>query len=151
TFALEPCLHSASDQLDRHWPFLAVSYRQAGPRLAGECLAPLGHRLPWGFGPPSTPCVRGQRDLQIAHRRVTRYAQHVALASLPHLPANPRLAAQLIVTRHPTVRDVRTPLVKHLQALLVPRLILHLQRDMTCLTPELVPCPVLGQGQAKVE
>jgi hypothetical protein len=61
------------------------------------------------------------------------------------------VAAQLIVTCHPTVRDVLTPLVQHLQALLGPRVILHLRRDMACLAPWLVPGPVLGQGQAKVE
>src|SRR5262245_22659191 len=58
-FALDPRLYPAPDHLDRHWPFLAVSYRQMRPRMARECLAPLCHRLPWGFRAPSTPLIRG--------------------------------------------------------------------------------------------
>src|SRR5215468_2683826 len=49
-FALEPRLHPAPDQLDRHRPFLAVSYRHVRPRIARECLAPLRHRLPRRLG-----------------------------------------------------------------------------------------------------
>src|SRR5262249_14088557 len=41
--------------------------------------------------------------------------------------------------------------VEHLQALLVPRVIPYLRRDMALRTPLCIPCPVLGQGQAEVE
>src|SRR5215471_4347977 len=44
-FALDPRLHPAPDYLDRHRPFLAVSYRQMCPRMARECLAPRCHGL----------------------------------------------------------------------------------------------------------
>ena len=56
-----------------------------------------------------------------------------------------------IIACHPAVGHLLTPHVQHFQALLVPRLILHLQGHVAFLTPSLVPCPVLGQGQAKVE
>src|SRR5215470_7781033 len=82
-FALQTRLHPARDHLDLHRSFLAVAHRQPPPRVRGECLAPLRHRLPWGLGPPSTPCVLGERGFQIAYRRGARDAQHVALASLP--------------------------------------------------------------------
>src|SRR4029453_16965211 len=58
-FALDPRLHPAPDHLDRHRPFLAVSYHQMRPRMARECLAPLCHRWPRGFRAPSTPLIRG--------------------------------------------------------------------------------------------
>jgi hypothetical protein len=62
-----------------------------------------------------------------------------------------RVAAQFIITRHPTVRDVLTPLVEHLQALVGSRMILHLLRHVAFLPPLLIPYPVLGKGQAEVE
>jgi hypothetical protein len=46
---------------------------------------------------------------------------------------------------------LRTPLIEHLQALLVPRVIPHLRRDMALRASLRIPCPVLGQGQAEVE
>src|SRR6266487_3475620 len=63
--ALDPRLHPALDHRDGHWPFLAVSHRQMGPGRRIKPLAPIGYRLPGRFRPPSTPCVLGQRDLQV--------------------------------------------------------------------------------------
>src|SRR5712691_1831559 len=123
TFALDPCLHPAPEHLDLHRPFLAVSDRQVGPRIARECLAPLRYRLPRAFRAPSTPCVRGQRSLQIAYRGGAGHPQHIALTALAQVVAKPRMATQFIVTRYPAVRHLLTPRVEHLQALLLSRLI----------------------------
>src|SRR6266446_8765862 len=81
-FALEPCLHPAPDHLDLHQPFLAVPYRQVRPRIARECLAPLRHRLPRSLGGTSTPCIRGQRGLEVPHRGITGYPQDITLIPL---------------------------------------------------------------------
>src|SRR5262249_18571890 len=150
-FALEPCLYPVPDQRDRHRPFLAVSYRQMRPRIGRECLAPRRHRLPRGFRAPSTPCVRGQRRLQVTYRGGARDPQQIAFTTLAQLVAKPRVAPQFIVPRHPAVRDLLAPQVEHLYALLLPRVIPHLRRHVTCVPSLLVACPLLGQRQAEVE
>jgi len=61
------------------------------------------------------------------------------------------VSAQFIVPCHPAVRHLRTPQVEHLQALLVARLILNLRRHVAFLASLLIPYPLMGQGQAKVE
>jgi hypothetical protein len=61
------------------------------------------------------------------------------------------VAPQFIVTRDPAVRDLLTPQVQHLQALLMAGVIPHFRRHMACLASLLVACPLLRQGQAEVE
>ena len=61
------------------------------------------------------------------------------------------MAAQLIITGDPAVGYLLTPRVQHLQALLMPRLIVDLGRHVAFLAPLLVPHPLLGQGQTEVE
>jgi hypothetical protein len=39
---------------------------------------------------------------------------YIALAPLSQLMAKPRVATELIIARHPAVRDLRAPLVEHL-------------------------------------
>src|SRR4029450_5078934 len=150
-FALDPRLHPAPDQLDLHRPFLAVSYRQGRPRLARECLAPICHRLPRGFRAPSTPCIRGQRGLKIAHRRGARPPQDIPLSPLAALVAKLRVATPFIIAGDPAVWHLIPPRVEHLQTLFLSRLIAYLQRHVACLASLLVPCPVCAQGQAEVE
>src|SRR5712691_12181364 len=103
------------------------------------------------FRSPSTSLVRGQWRLQVANRGSAGHPQHIALTVLTQVVAKPRVAPQLIVTRHPAVRDLRTSLVEHLQTLLGSRVIPHLLWHMAFLTSWLVPCPLLGQRQAEVE
>src|SRR2546422_1438057 len=110
-FALNARLHPAFDHLDGHWPFLPVSHRQAGPRLRIEALAPVRHRLPRGLGATAPPLIRGPWRLQVAHRGVARYPQHIALATLAQLVAKPRVAAQLIIACHPAVGYLIPPRV----------------------------------------
>ena len=117
---------------------------------SSDC-APIGHRLPGGFRPPSTPLIRGQRGLQVAHRGGAGHPQHIALTALAQLVAKPRVATQLIITRDPAVRHLIPPRVEHLQALLLPGLIAHLWWHVACLASLLVACPLLRQGQAEVE
>src|SRR5262249_13726867 len=81
----------------------------------------------------------------------TRYPQQIAFTTLAQRVAKPRVAPQFIVPRHPTVRDLLAPQVEHLYALLLPRVIPHLRRHVACLASLLVPCPLLGQGEAEVE
>src|SRR6266513_1876130 len=81
-FALEPCLYPVPDHRHLHRPFLAVSYRHVRPRIARECLAPLRHRLPRRLGGASTPCIRGQRGLEVPHRGITGYPQDIPLIPL---------------------------------------------------------------------
>src|SRR5712691_4408975 len=81
-FALDPCLDPAPDHRYLHRPFLAGSYRQVRPRIARECLAPLRHRLPRSLGGASTPCIRGQRGLEVPHRGITRDPQDIPLIPL---------------------------------------------------------------------
>src|SRR5215468_9428210 len=61
------------------------------------------------------------------------------------------MASQFIIPSDPAVGYLLAPRVEHLQALLVPRVIPHLRRDMACSTPLRISGPVLGQGQAEVE
>ena len=79
------------------------------------------------------------------------HPQHRALAPLAQVVAKPRVATQFIITRHPAVRHLFAPRVKHLQTLFLSRVISHLQWHMTFLASEHVPCPLLRQGQAEVE
>src|SRR5207244_11547817 len=95
--------------------------------------------------------TRTQRRLQVAYDGVAAHPQYVAFAPLPQCLTKLCMATQLIVTRHPAVRHLLPPRVEHLQALLVPRVIPHLRRDMALLTPLLIPYPGLGQRQAEVE
>jgi len=60
--------------------------------------------------------------------------------------AEQRVAPQCIITCDLAVRHLLTPLVEHLQALIMPALILHRLWHMALLTPLRVPRPVLGQG-----
>ena len=62
-----------------------------------------------------------------------------------------RVATQFIIAGHPAVWHLIPPRVEHLQTLLLSRLIPYLQRHVAFLASLLVPCPVLGQGQAEVE
>src|SRR6266516_4257822 len=101
--------------------------------------------------PVAAPLIRGQRRLQVAHRGGAGPPQHIPLAPLAQLPAKPRVAAQRIVTRHPAVRNVLTPLVKPLQALLVSRVIPHLLWHRARLASWRVSCPLLREGQEEVE
>jgi hypothetical protein len=121
------------------------------PSSCMACLTPRTHRLPGGFRSTPTPLIRRQRRLQIAHRRVTGHPQHIPFATLTQLVTKLRVASQLIVSRHPAVRHLLSPRVEHLQALLMPRVIPHLRRDVALRTPLCIPGPVLGQGQAEVE
>src|SRR5215813_5096875 len=150
-FAFEPRLHAAGDHLDFHRPFLTIAYRQPPPCMWGECFPPLRHRLPRGLRSPSTPLVHRQRHLQVANRGGAGHSQHIALTTLTQVVAEPRVAAQFIVTRHPTVRDVLPPQVEHLQALVGSRVILHLLRHMAGVTSLLIPGPLLRKVQTEVE
>src|SRR5439155_22586840 len=53
-----------------------------------------------------------------------------ALTALAQVLAKPCVAAQFIIARHPTVEHLMTPRLKHLQALRLPRVILHLRRHV---------------------
>src|SRR5262249_3759398 len=150
-FALDPRLHPAPDHLDLYRPFLPVSHCQVRPRLRSEALTPLRHRLPRRLGPPSTPWVRGQRRLEVAHRGGARHPQDRTLTPLAELLTKPREATELIIPGHPAVWDLLPPQIEHLQALFVAGMILHLWRHVAFLASWLVVCPLLGQGQAEVE
>src|SRR5262249_34624008 len=150
-FPLQTRLYAAFDHLDFHGAFLTIAHCQASPGSRAERLAPPTHRLPRGLGATSTPVIWGQRGLQITNGGGAGHPEHIPLAPLPQRLTKPRVAPQLIVTRHPAVRHLRPPQVEHRQALLVPRLIAHLRRDMALHTPLLILGPVLGQGQAEVE
>jgi hypothetical protein len=80
-----------------------------------------------------------------------RAPQHIPLAPLPEFAAKPCVAPQFIIPCDPAMGNLSPPLVEHLQALRVPRVIPHLRRDMARLTPVYIARPVLGQGQAEVE
>jgi hypothetical protein len=82
--------------------------------------------------------VLRQRGLEITHRRIAGDAQYITLPLFSQLVAKPRVATQFIITCHPAVRHVITPLIEHLQALLVSRMIPHLLGHMAFLTPSLV-------------
>src|SRR5262249_22849600 len=119
--------------------------------MARECLAPRCHRMPRGFWTPSTPCIRGQRGLQIAHRRAARHPQDIPLSPFAELVAKLRVATELIIAGDPAVWHLIPPRVEHLQTLFLSRLISYLQRHVACLASLLVPCPVFGQGQAEIQ
>src|SRR5262249_7509790 len=63
----------------------------------------------------------------------------------------PRMGCWVSIPGAPAVGYPPPPRVEHLQALLVPRVIPSLRRDMALRTPLRIPGPVLGQGQAEVE
>src|SRR6266446_1243180 len=150
-FAFETSLDTSCEHLNLYWAFLPISHRQAYPLIGAERLAPGTHRLPGGLGATAAPLIRGRWRLEVPHRRVARHAQHVALAPLAQGVAEPRVAPQFIISCDPAVGHLITPSIEHLQALLVPRVIPHLRRDMALRTPLLILCPVLGKGQAEVE
>src|SRR5713101_8990727 len=114
------------------------------PRIGGECLSPRRHRLPRCLWRAAASLIRGPRRLQVAHRRVAGDAQHITLIPLSQLLTKPRVAAQLIVAGHPTVGHLSTPLVEHLYALLLSRVIPHLRWDVAFLAPLFIPGPLRG-------
>ena len=61
------------------------------------------------------------------------------------------MATQFIVPCDPAMGHLITPRIEHLHTLLLPRMIAHLCGHVACLAAALVACPLLGQGQAKVE
>jgi hypothetical protein len=61
------------------------------------------------------------------------------------------MASQFIIPGDPAVGYLLSPLVEHLYALLLPRVIPHLRRHVACVASVFVPCPLLRQGQAEVE
>src|SRR5712691_9207077 len=145
-FAFETSLGTSFDHLDLHRTFLPVSHRQPRPPFRAERLSPRTHRLPRGLGTTAAPLIRGRRRLKVANRGSAGHPQHIPLATCSQLSAKPRIAAQLIITCHPAVGHLLTPLVKHLQALIMPALILNRLWHMALLTPLRVTRPVLGQG-----
>src|SRR5215813_9681118 len=146
-FALQARLHPACDHLDSHWTLLTVSYRQSPPGSRIERLAPRRYRLPGWLWTTTTALIRGWQRFQVTHRGGAGHAQHIALAALTQRLAKPRVAAELIITGDPTVWDVRTPRVEHLQTLLLTCSVTNLRRHMACVAPLFVTCPFLGQVQ----
>src|SRR6266705_4907997 len=61
------------------------------------------------------------------------------------------MAPQFIIAGHPAMGHLITPFVEHLQALIMPWVIPHLLWHVAFPASLLVPCPLLRQGQAKVE
>src|SRR5262244_3511839 len=150
-FALQARLHPACDHLDGYRPLLTVSYRQSAPGSRIERLAPRRHRLPGWLWTTTTALIRGWQRFEVTHRGGAGHAQHIALAALTQCLAKPRVAAELIITGDPTVWDVRTPRVEHLQTLLLTCSVTNLRRHMACVAPLFVTCPFLGQVQTEVE
>src|SRR4029450_281945 len=150
-FALQARLHPAFDHLDSHRTLLTVSPRQSPPGSRIERLAPSRHRLPGWLWTTTTALIRGWQRFEVTHRGGAGHAQHIALAALTQRLAKPRVAAELIITGDPTVWDVRTPRVEHLQTLLLARLVMNLWWHVTCLTPLLIAYPFLRQIQPEVE
>src|SRR5262249_39119472 len=109
------------------------------------------HRLPRWLRRPAAPLVHRPWGFQIADGGGAGHPQDIAFAPLAQLLAKPGMVPQLIVTRHPAVRHLRTPEVEHFQALLLSRAILDLLRHMTLLTSVCVPRPLFGQVQPEVE
>src|SRR4029453_14343808 len=112
------------------------------PQDGLQCLAPTAHQIPVYLMVFSTFLCRAFT----AH-----HPQHITLTTLTQRLAKPRVAPQLIISRDPAMWHLLTPLIKHLQALLLPCVIANLWRDVTCLAPLLITCPFLGQGQPEVE
>jgi hypothetical protein len=79
------------------------------------------------------------------------HPEHIALTALAQVVAALRVAAQLIVTRDLTMRDVFTPQVEHLHTLVGSRVVLHLLRPMAGVASLLIPGPFLGKVQPEVE
>src|SRR5215467_15431984 len=150
-FALHPRLHPACDHLDGHWPLLSVSHRACPPGVRIEQLTPNRHRLPGGLWTTTTSLIRRWQRFQVANGGIAGHAQHIPLAALTQRLAKPRVAPQLIITRHPAVWDVHAPRVEHLQTLLVARVVTHFWRHMACLTPLLIAGPFLREIQPEVE
>src|SRR5215471_19627292 len=144
-FAFQPRLHASGEHLDRNRAFLPVSHAHVCPSLCLACLTPRTHPLPGGFRSTPTPLIRRQRRLQVAHRRGTEHPQHIPFATLAQRVTKLRVAPQLIVPRHPAVRNMLSPRVEHLQTLVLSRLIAYLRRDVALRTPVRIPGPVLGQ------
>src|SRR5262249_27723881 len=97
--------------------------------------ANVGRRVPLFVGQPPDDCG----------------PLHIPFAPCTQLVAKPRVAPQFIVTSYPAMRDLLAPQVEHFQALLMPGVVVHLLWYVACLTPGLVPRPVLWQGQPEVE
>jgi hypothetical protein len=89
--------------------------------------------------------------MQVAYRGGAGHPQHIALTALAELVAKPRVATELIVTRHPVMRHLIPPRVEHFQALFMPCVIPNLLWHVAFLASLLVSCPFLRQGQAEVE
>src|SRR5712691_2869037 len=150
-FALHPRLHSACDHLDGHRTLLTISHRESPPGAGIERLAPRCHRLPWGFWPPTASLIRLWQRFQVAYRRGAGHPQYIPLATFTQLLAKSRVATELIITGDPAMWDVHAPCVEHLQALSLAGLVTHLWRDVACVAPLLVVCPLPRQGQPEVE
>ena len=73
------------------------------------------------------------------------------LAALTQFLAKPWVATELIITRDPALWHVLTPLVKHLQTLLLACLGTHLGRHVACVASWLVASPLLRERQPEVE
>jgi hypothetical protein len=61
------------------------------------------------------------------------------------------VATEFIIAGDPTMWDLRTPHVEHLQTLLLARLVTNLWWDVACLAPLLIACPLLREVQPEVE
>src|SRR5205823_11722454 len=72
-------------------------------------------------------------------------------APCTQLLAKPGVAPHFIVTRYPAIRNLLAPQVEHLQALLVACLIAHVLGHVAGLASLRILCPILRQGQAKIE
>src|SRR5215510_3103966 len=107
--------------------------------------------MPRGFWTPSTPCIRGQRGLKIAHRRAARHPQDIPLSPFAELVAKLRVATQFIIAGDPAVWHLIPPRVEHLHTLLLAGLVPHLRWHVAGLASWLIPCPLLRQRQTEVE
>src|SRR5712691_4070467 len=112
------------------------------PQDGLQCLAPTAHQIPVYLMVFSTFLCRAFT----AH-----HPQHITLTALAQVVTQPRVATQLVIAGDPAVRYLITPRVEHFSTLLVSRVIPLLLWHVTFLASLLVLCPILGQGQAKVE
>src|SRR4029450_7637788 len=83
----------------------------------------------------------------VTYRGGAGYAQHVELAALAQLLAQPRMTPQFIIADHPAMRHLRTPQVEHVQTLLGTRAIRHVLGHVACLASWLAP-PAPPPGRA---
>src|SRR5262249_40767646 len=150
-FALHPCLHPACDHLDGYRTLLTVSHRQWPPGSRFERLAPSRHRVPGWLWTTTASLIRRRQSFQVAHCRGAGHPEHITLSTLTQRLAQPRVAPQLIITGDPAMWHLLTPLVKHLQTLLLARVVTHLWRDVAGVAPWLVVCPLLRERQPEVE